>query len=158
MSPRAAWRLEALGFSEVFDYEAGKADWGSFELRLDGRADSSTRVARVATMDVPTCSLGELVADVAARLPDGWDICVVTNDADIVLGVLGRSALRSGQETTVENAMTSGPSTIRPSARLDAITRQMHDQSLTRLVVTRSDGVLFGVLRVEDLESAPGDS
>jgi len=158
MSPRAAWRLEALGFSEVYDYEAGKAEWGSFGLALDGRADSSTRVARVATMDVPTCSLGELVADVAARLPDGWDICVVTNDANIVLGMLVRSALRAGQHSRVENAMMSGPSTIRPSARLDAITKRMHDQNLTRLIVTRSDGVLFGVLRVEDLESAPGDS
>jgi predicted transcriptional regulator len=107
---------------------------------------------------VPTCRLDELVADVAARLRDGWDICVVTNDDDIVLGMLGRSALRSGQQTTVENAMTSGPSTIRPSARLDAITKRMHDQNLTRLIVTRSDGVLLGVLRVEDLESVPGNS
>jgi CBS domain-containing protein len=158
MSPRAAWRLEALGFSEVFDYEAGKADWGSFGLALDGRADSSTRVAPVVATEAPTCRLDELAHDVAARLRDGWDICVVTNDADIVLGMLGRSALRSGQHSTVENAMTSGPSTIRPSARLDAITKRMHDQSLTRLIVTRSDGVLLGVLRVEDLEPFLGDS
>jgi predicted transcriptional regulator len=158
MSPRAAWRLEALGFSEVYDYEAGKADWGSFGLPLDGRADSSTRVASLARSEVPTCRLDELAAHVAARLRDGWDICVVTNDDDIVLGMLGRSALRSGQQTTVENAMTSGPSTIRPSARLDAITKRMHDQNLTRLIVTRSDGVLLGVLRVEDLESVPGNS
>jgi hypothetical protein len=158
MSPRAAWRLEALGFSEVYDYEAGKGDWGSFGLPLEGHADSGTRVSSVAAMDVPTCSLGELVADVAARLRDGWDICVVTNHADIVLGMLGRSALRSGQEITVEVAMTAGPSTIRPSARLDAITKRIHDQNLTRLIVSRSDGVLLGVLRVEDLESAPGDS
>jgi hypothetical protein len=54
--------------------------------------------------------------------------------------------------------MTSGPSTIRPSARLDAITKRVRDQNLTRIIVTRSDGVLFGVLRVEDLESALGDS
>jgi Mg/Co/Ni transporter MgtE len=158
MSPRVAWRLEALGFSEVYDYEAGKADWGSFGLALQGRADSNTRVAGVAITVVPTCRLDELVADVAARLRDGWDICVVTNDADIVLGMLGRSALCSGQQTTVENAMTSGPSTIRPSARLDAITKRVRDQNLTRIIVTRSDGVLFGVLRVEDLESALGDS
>jgi hypothetical protein len=51
---------------------------------------------------VPTCRLDELAAHVAARLRDGWDICVVTNDDDIVLGMLGRSALRSGQQATVE--------------------------------------------------------
>jgi CBS domain-containing protein len=54
--------------------------------------------------------------------------------------------------------MTAGPSTVRPSARLDAITKRMHDQNLTRLIVTRPDGVLLGVLRGEDLESVPGDS
>jgi hypothetical protein len=30
MSSRAASRLEALGFGQVYDYVAGKADWGSF--------------------------------------------------------------------------------------------------------------------------------
>jgi len=28
----------------------------------------------------------------------------------------------------------------------------MHDQNLTRIIVTRCDGVLFGVLRAEDIE------
>lgn len=151
MSPRAASRLETLGFPRVCDYAAGKADWGSYGLPLDGHADSSTRVSGIAATDVPTCRLDELVADVTARLRDDWDICVVTNDANIVLGLLGRSALRSTQ-TRVEKAMTPGPSTIRPSARLDAIAKRMHDQNLTRIIVTRSDGVLLGVLRAEDVE------
>lgn len=52
--------------------------------------------------------------------------------------------------------MTLGPSTIRPSARLEAIARRMHDQNLTCIVVTHSDGVLVGVLRRKDLELAIG--
>ena len=152
MSPRAAWRLETLGFPRVYDYVAGKADWGSYGLPLEAHADSSTRVSGIAATDVPTCGLDELVADVTARLFDGWDVFVVTNDDSIVLGLLGRSALRSNQKTRVEDAMTPGPSTIRPSARLEAITNRMHDQNLTRIIVTRSDGVLFGVLRAEDIE------
>jgi signal-transduction protein with cAMP-binding, CBS, and nucleotidyltransferase domain len=152
MSPRAASRLESLGFSRVYDYVAGKADWGSSGLPLEGRADGSTRVLRVVATDVPTCRLDELVPDVAARLPDGWDICIVTNEDDIVLGVLGRRALRSDQQATAEDAMTAGPSTIRPSARLKDIAIRMRDQNLTRTIVTRSDGVLLGVLRVEDIE------
>jgi len=152
LSPRAASRLETLGFPRVYDYVAGKADWGSYGLPLDGHADSSTRVSGIAATDVPTCRLDELVADVTARRRDDWDICVVTNDADIVLGLLGRSALHSDQKTSVEDAMTPGPSTTRPSARLEAITKRMHDQNLTRIIVTRSDGVLFGVLRAEDIE------
>ena len=152
MSPRAASRLETLGFRRVYDYVAGKADWGSYGLPLDGHADSSTRVSGIAATDVPTCRLDELVADVTARLRDYCDICVVTNDAHIVLGLLGRNALGSNQKTRVEDAMTPGPRTIRPSARLEAITKRMHDQSLTRIIVTRSDGVLVGVLRAEDIE------
>jgi predicted transcriptional regulator len=152
MSPRAASRLETLGVTRVYDYAAGKADWGSYGLPLDGHADSSTRVSGIAATDVPTCRLDELVADVTAQLRDDWDICVVTNDANIVLGLLGRSALRSNQKTSVEDAMTPGPSTIRPSARLEAITKRMDDQNLTRIIVTRSDGVLFGVRRAEDIE------
>jgi Mg/Co/Ni transporter MgtE len=152
LSPRAASRLETLGFPRVYDYVAGKADWGSYGLPLDGHADSSTRVSGIAETDVPTCRLDELVADVTARLRDDWDICVVTNDDDIVLGLLGRSALHSDQKTSVEDAMTPGPSTTRPSTRREAITKRMHDQNLIRMIVTRSDGVLFGVLRAEDIE------
>ena len=35
MSPRAALRLESIGFEQVYDYGASKADWGSFGLPLD---------------------------------------------------------------------------------------------------------------------------
>jgi hypothetical protein len=47
--------------------------------------------------------------------------------------------------------MTLGPSTLRPSARREAVAQRMHDQQLTRIVVTHPDGVLVGVLRREDL-------
>jgi CBS domain-containing protein len=151
VSPRAASLLESLGFSRVYDYAAGKADWGSSGLPLEGQADSSTRVSSVARADAPTCYLDESVAEVAARLPEGWDICVVTNDRQVVLGLLGRNALRSKTQTTVESAMTPGPSTIRPSARIEAIGERMRKRDLTRIIVSRSDGTLVGVVRREDL-------
>jgi predicted transcriptional regulator len=69
-----------------------------------------------------------------------------------VLGTLGRSALHSNQQTTAEEAMTAGPNTIRPSARLHEIAIRMRDQNLTRIIVTRSDGLLLGVMRAEDIE------
>src|SRR5437762_10612716 len=152
MSPRAASRLEALGFPRVYDYVAGKADWGSFGLPVEGNADSSTRVFHVAATLVPTCQLDELVPDVAARLPDGWDISVVINDENMVLGTLGRNTLQSKRQTSVEDAMTAGPSTIRPSARLDDIAIRMRDQTLSRIRVTRSDGLLLGAVRAEEIE------
>jgi hypothetical protein len=57
MSPRAASRLESIGFEQVYDYSAGKADWGSFGLPLDGHATSGTRVGAHLGTDVPTCWL-----------------------------------------------------------------------------------------------------
>jgi predicted transcriptional regulator len=151
VSPRAASRLDSLGFTRVYDYTAGKTDWGSYGLPLEGTADSSTRVSGVARADAPTCRLDESVAEVAARLPESWDICVVTTESRVVLGVLGRSALRGTNQTTVESAMTPGPSTIRPSARIDDVRERMRDQSLTRIIVSRSDGTLFGVVRRENV-------
>ena len=151
MSPRAASRLDSLGFPRVYDYAAGKADWGSYGLPLEGSADSGARISSITTAEAPTCRLGESVADVAARLLEGWDICVVTDDRHVVLGLLGRAALRSERQATVEHAMTAGPSTIRPSARISAIRERMRDQNLTRIIVSRSDGTLVGILRHEDL-------
>ena len=82
---------------------------------------------------------------------DEWRICVVTNVEGVVLGLLGRQALRSAESVRADQAMSLGPSTIRPSARRDAIARRMREQNLTHIVVTRSDGTLAGVLRREDL-------
>jgi rhodanese-related sulfurtransferase/CBS domain-containing protein len=151
LSPRAAWRLESIGFTRVYDYVAGKADWGSAELPLEGDADARTRVASRARTDAPTCRLDDLVPEVAPRVGGDWQVCVVTNEQNVVLGLLGRRALRSREKVRAEDAMTAGPSTIRPSARIDAIAKRMRDQNLTRIIVSRSDGVLVGVLRREDL-------
>src|SRR6266540_5214701 len=43
MSPRAASLLETLGFEQVYDYVAGKADWGAAGLPLAGRNGRETR-------------------------------------------------------------------------------------------------------------------
>jgi CBS domain-containing protein len=135
----------------VYDYVAGKADWASFGLPLEGKADSSTRVGNIIRADVPTCRPDELASAVAERVANEWQICVVTNEEGIVLGLLGRRALQAHESARAEEAMSLGPSTIRPSARLEAVAQRMRDQKLTRIVVTHPDGVLVGVLRREDL-------
>jgi CBS domain-containing protein len=50
--------------------------------------------------------------------------------------------------------MTLGPTTVRPSARLEAMVERMQRQKLTNLPVTRSDGRLVGLLTLRDAESA----
>jgi CBS domain-containing protein len=121
-------------------------------LPLEGAEDSSTRVGSITRDDVPTCRPDEQVVAVARRLTGEWRVCVVTNEQNVVLGLLGRQALSSDEDVSAEAAMTLGPRTIRPSARRAAIAQRMRDQKLGHLVVTRSDGTLIGVLRREDLE------
>ena len=155
MSPRAAWRLDSLGFEQVYDYVAGKADWGSAGLPLEGENPSDTRVGAYVRADVPTCLLNERLRDVQQRLGEtGWDTCFIVNEQRVVLGRLGRTALRSQADASVEEAMTPGPSTIRPSARLEPMVERMRKQNLTSLPVTTSDGRLIGVLPREDAERA----
>lgn len=37
-SPKAGRRMEELGYTRVYDYEAGKADWKAADLELERRA------------------------------------------------------------------------------------------------------------------------
>ena len=155
MSPRAASRLESIGFQQVYDYTAGKADWGSYGLSLDGDADSSTRVGAHLRTDVPTCRLEDRLPELCRRLDEsGWETCFVVNNEGVVLGRIGRAAIRGRQDLSAEEAMTPGPSTIRPSARLDAVAERMQRQCLTTLPVTTPDGSLVGLITRRDVERA----
>ena len=155
MSPRAAARLATLGFTRVYDYAAGKADWSSFNLPLEGRAGTETRAGAHVRSDVPTCPLDEPLRRVCERVErSSWDTCFVVDEAGIVVGRLGRSALRDERDQSVEDAMAPGPSTVRPSARLEALVTRMRDQNLSNLPVTTSDGRLVGLLLREDAERA----
>jgi hypothetical protein len=71
MSPRAAARLESLGFKQVYDYAAGKTDWGSAGLPLEGANGSETRAeltsvpmcrCAVSTTGFATCAIGSKTA------------------------------------------------------------------------------------------------
>jgi CBS domain-containing protein len=139
----------------VYDYSAGKADWGSFGLPLEGRRPSSTRVGAHVRTDAPACSPDAPMAEVRDRVhATDWDTCLVTNREGVVVGQLGRAALAGDDDISVDEAMTLGPSTVRPSLELDKAVERMNRQKLTSLPVTRSDGVLVGVLRRDDAERA----
>jgi CBS domain-containing protein len=153
LSPRAAWRLESIGFTRVYDYVAGKADWGAFGLPLEGTA--GPRAGDYDRDDVPTCRLEERLQDVRRRVSAaGWDTCIVVNAVGVVLGRLGRKALASQADVAVEASMTPGPSTVRPSITLAAFVERMRIRKLTSALVTRSDGTLVGLLSRADAEAA----
>jgi CBS domain-containing protein len=105
--------------------------------------------------DVPVCQLSERLVDVCARLEDaGWDSCFVVDGRSVVLGRVGRRAIGRDRDVSAEEAMTLGPSTIRPSARLSDMVEWMRTRNLLNLPVTTCDGRLVGLLPRRDAERA----
>lgn len=155
MSPRAAWRLEALDFSEVYDYTAGEADWFAAGLPMEGANAALPHVGDVARQDIPRCNLGERIGDVLQRVQAvGWDRSVVVNEQEIVLGLVRDRELAGDPDGTVEAVMRSGPATYRPDTVVSAAVEQLAKREVSGLLVTRSDGTLLGWLRRDDAERA----
>jgi len=133
---------------------AGKKDWGSFGLPREGKKAEEPSAGELARCDVPTARLDERLQDVGKRVAEaGWDTCIVVTDDRVVLGRLGRRALRSRDDVSAEQAMTPGPSTKGPSIGASAAAELMARNNLRTLLITTPDGRLVGVLRREDAES-----
>jgi Mg/Co/Ni transporter MgtE len=142
-----------MGFEQVYDYEHGKRDWGSFGLPREGTVTYEPSAGDLARRDVPTCRLDADLREVCERVrTSGWDTCFVVNEANVVLGRLGRRAIRTGEQRTVEEAMAEGPSTVRPSIGLRAIVERMRKDDLRSFPVTTSDGRLVGLLLRDEAE------
>lgn len=147
MSPRAAWRFESLGFSEVYDYVAGKLDWMAAGLPTDGTNAGRPRAGEVARKDAPTCGLKERLGAVRERVRElGWDAVVVVNERRIVLGLLRSKELDGDADLLIEQAMRPGPSTFRPFVSIEEMARFMVEHKLDSAPVTTSDGRLVGLL------------
>ena len=155
MSPRAAWRLEVLGFTAVYDYAPGEADWFACGLPMEGAQAALPRVGQLARQDVPRCGLSEKIDAVREGVePAGWNICVVVNEEGVVLGLLRESELAAAPEKTAEHVMRSGPATYRPDALVADVVKAMETRDVQGVLVTRSDGRLVGWLRRDDAARA----
>lgn len=109
--------------------------------------------ADLARKDVPVCTLSDALADVRRQVrAAGWDTCIVVNRQRVVLGRLGRKAIASDTDANVEEAMTLGPSTVRPSIGADALLGRMRERNLSSYLVTTPDGRLVGLVRRSELE------
>ncbi len=150
MSARAASRLISLGFAHVYRYQAGKADWFASGLPREGKEAHIPRVADVAKRDVATCRLDERVGDVRDRVGDEPLIVI---DADrVVLGLVGRDALTSDPATPIEHVMDPAPVTFRPNLRAGDLPDYFTKQGVRHAIVTTSDGVLVGLIRLNPVE------
>src|SRR5262249_32720957 len=137
MSARAAWRLEGLGFAQVYRYTAGKADWLANGLPSEGEQASLPRAGEVARKNVPTWRPSDRMGDVVAQVRAAEEnVCLVVNEAGVVLGRLRGAALAADPAVRVEAVMESGPTTIRPNTSLEAITTRMHERKVGSVVVS----------------------
>src|SRR5919198_5958953 len=154
MSPRAAWRLETLGFEQVHDYVGGKADWLAHGLPREGERAAVPYAGELADTDPPTCALSDTVADVRAALDgSGYGFCLVVNDGRIVLGRVRRSMIEGVEPTrAVEGVMEAGPSTVRFDMAARDLVQRLAKRDLKTAVVTTPEGRLVGVFHRADAE------
>jgi Mg/Co/Ni transporter MgtE len=151
MSPRAAWRLETLGFEHVFDYVEGKADWLANGLPREGETATVPYAGELVDPDPPTCALDTPVAEVRERLEGSrYGFCLVVIDRRVVLGRVRRSALADAEDhATAGQVMEAGPSTVRFNTPAAELVERLAERDLETAIVTTPGGVLFGVFHRE---------
>jgi CBS domain-containing protein len=153
MSPRAACRLEDLGFEDVYDFVAGKEAWFAEGLPAEGTRRDGDRVGHHLGPSPVTCgpakTLGE-ARKAMARADD--DECFVVTRWRIVLGRIRlRDIEGSPDDVAARDAMFDGPSTYRPNVPVAELAEVMRKKDLERLPITTASGRLLGVVRRDDL-------
>jgi hypothetical protein len=144
MSPRAACRLEAIGFVEIYDYVLGIADWKAAGLPTEGEAPDIQRIADATRPDIPTARSDELLGTVFDRTVNaGWDEA-------LVIGRLRTTSWEHERDIPVESVMEFGPTTVRPNMLLEPLVKRMEERGTNLVTVTTPQGILIGVvLRTE---------
>ena len=131
---------------------AGKADWLAADLPFEGTA----RLAGMFTRrSVATVAEGAPVAEALGLLEaQGFGPVPVVNEPGVVMGAAYRDKLAAASgEAAVGTMMRFGVSTVRPSEDAAALAHRMGQRQVTRVVVTRSDGTLVGLLFAADVPS-----
>ena len=152
MAPRAAARLESLGFEQVFEYRAGKLDWLAASKPTEGENSKRPRAGDVARKDAITCGPNDRLDEVRERAAAaGWELAVVVDEANVVLGILRSEQLdEEPAGLAVEKAMRPGPSTFRPYVPIKEMADYLVEHQLDSVPITTSEGKLVGVLRKAD--------
>jgi len=153
LSARAAWRLESMGFQEVYRYTPGKADWLAAGWETEGTQAKKMRLRQMLHKDVPTCSLRERFEDVKSRRRPNQDLCVVVNDRNIVLGVIQGETWDANPQSRVGDVMQPGPRTLRPDLDPKDAQKILRNYDSSAAIVTTSDGELLGIIRIAQKKS-----
>jgi rhodanese-related sulfurtransferase len=151
MSPRAATRLDQLGF-DVYDYALSKVDWMAHGLPVEGTAASQPTALTFARDDVATCSLDTRAGEILQLIDQShYGFALVLSDR-VVLGRVRRSRLDDApDDASAELLMEPGPSTTRPHTRPTDIANQLPRSGANTAILTTPEGELLGVVRRSDL-------
>jgi CBS domain-containing protein len=149
MSPRAAWRLERLGFT-AHDYAGGKADWLAAGLPSVRQPGGATRALEAADRSPSSCGPDDTLAAITARRDRGP--VVVITDTSVVLGVLTDAELTGDPTQAAEVAMRPGPATVRADEPLEPLLARMRDREVDAVLVTTPEGTLLGVIRAPAMQ------
>ena len=156
MSPRAAARLETLGFEKVYDYVSGKSDWIAAGLPTVRRSEGPPTARDALRAGDVLAHAGERLGDVAARARvAGRDEVIVVDDRHVVLGRIRGTAFE-GDPSFVEDVMRSGPATVRPDTPLETIVETLGSAHVASTLVTDPDGRFIGTVYLEDARSRLG--
>jgi predicted transcriptional regulator len=150
MSPRAACRLEQLGFTDVSDYAGGKMAWMGAGLPTEGSVADDERVGALARPVAPTCDVSTPVEQLRARAPEDT-FAIVLADGDVVVGVVTLDRLPAQGPTTAGDVMDPGPSTFRPSLPIIEGHEYVEKNDLDHLLITRLDGTYIGIVTRQQL-------
>jgi CBS domain-containing protein len=141
-----------LGFSDVYDFVAGKAAWAGAGLPLEG-SRSSRRAGHLARRDAPVCAVDDTLGDVPSSAAE-WGLCVVQDPGGCLLGVVPAGKLALGPDTAVADVMEKAPPTLRPSTTLDDLRIRFARSGASHFVVTTLSGHVVGVVRRGDVDGA----
>ena len=153
MSPRAACRLDALGFEQVYDYTLGIADWKAAGGSIEGQIETMQVVADAIRPDIPTAKPEEPLGSVWERTEAaGWDEALVIDCDGVVVGRLRGHAWDRASNVPVVEVMEPGPTTVRPSGALAPLVKRMEERGTKLVTVTTPQGVLVGVVVLQDAQ------
>ena len=98
-----------------------------------------------AKLKIPRCHLYEQIAKVRQRIERAsFDLCVVVNGKQVVLGLLTGEDLDADGTRSIEQTMKLAPVTFRPDTGLKKVNRFLDRHHQKYVLVTTPDGVLFG--------------
>lgn len=144
MSPRAAWRLERLGFAPVYDYAVGKVDWMAAGLPTVRRNGGGDRAIDAADKNPPTCLADQPVSALTDIRPSGG--IVVVNEHRIVRGRVDTVPATMDPTDTAQDIMLPGPSTVRAHEPLAELLSRMETRGIQQMIVSTPEGRLRGVV------------